>query len=181
MSLALIREHADVKEEFDRLSKIRHEQFISSVANMIAEIKNFAASYMKANDFLVTDHPEGKTITGTYKDVKISLKYPEVEERSPDAHSVFEVSHNHKSLTVGASLTTAGESVSGGFISYSSKEDRLRKEIDSFKARIERLKSLGIQDISGSYSLCLIEKRNGVVAYKRHTQSIVDVIDEIIK
>ena len=87
MSLALIREHADVKEEFDRLSKIRHEQFMSSVANMIAEIKSFAASYMKANDFLVTDHPEGKTITGTYKDVKISLKYPEVEERSPDAHS----------------------------------------------------------------------------------------------
>ena len=131
MSLALIREHADVKEEFDRLSKIRHEQFISSVANMIAEIKSFAASYMKENDFLVTDHPEGKTITGTYKDVKISLKYPEVEERSPDAHSVFEVSHNHKSLTVGASLTTAGESVSGGFISYSSKEDRLRVESGS--------------------------------------------------
>lgn len=181
MSLALIREHADVKEEFDRLSKIRQEQFISSVANMIGEIKSYATHYMKENDFLVTDHTEGKTITGTYKDVKISLKYPEVEERSTDAHSVFEVTHNHKSLMVGASLMTAGEAVCGGFISYSSQEDRLRKEIDSFKSRIERLKALGVQDISGSYSLCLIEKRNGIVAYKRHTNSIVDVIDEIIK
>jgi hypothetical protein len=181
MSLALIREHADVKEEFDRLSKIRQERFISSIGNMIHEIKTFAANYMKENDFLVSDHQDSKTITGTYKDVKISVKYPEIDERSLDAHSVFEVSHNHKTLIVGASLTAAGDSISGGFISYSSKEDRLRKEIDSFKARIERLTSLGLNDINGAYAMCLIEKRNGIVAYKRHTNSIVDVIDEIIR
>ncbi len=35
--------------------------------------------------------------------------------------------------------------------------------------------------MNGNYALCLIEKRNGVIAYKRHTNSIVDVIDEIIK
>ena len=35
--------------------------------------------------------------------------------------------------------------------------------------------------MNGNYALCLIEKRNGVIAYKRHTNSIVDVIDEIMK
>lgn len=181
MSLALIREHADVKEEFERLNQIRNDRFVSSIANMISEIKGFAAKYMKDNSFDVKDIPEEKTITGTYKDVKIAIKYPEIEDRFIDAHSVFEVCHNNKTLILGASLTSPCEQVSGGFISYSCQEDRLRKEIDSFKARIERLKSQASAEMNGNYALCLIEKRNGVIAYKRHTNSIVDVIDEIIK
>ena len=181
MSLALIREHADVKEEFERLNQIRNDRFVSSVANMISEIKGFAAKYMKDNSFDVKDIPEEKTITGTYKDVKIAIKYPEIEDRFIDAHSVFEVCHNNKTLILGASLTSPCEQVSGGFISYSCQEDRLRKEIDSFKARIERLKSHSSAEMNGNYALCFIEKRNGVIAYKRHTNSIVDVIDEIIK
>ena len=181
MSLALIREHADVKEEFERLNQIRNERFFSSISNMIGEIKRVAAKYMKDNAFAVKDIPEEKLITGTYKDVKISIKYPEIDDRFIDAHSVFEVSHNNKTLIVGASLTAPCEQVSGGFISYSCQEDRLRKEIDSFKTRIERLRSQAGGEKNGSYALCLIEKRNGVIAYKRHTNSIIDVIDEIIK
>ena len=103
MSLALIREHADVKEEFERLNQIRNDRFASSIANMISEIKGFAAKYMKDNSFDVKDIPEEKTITGTYKDVKIAIKYPEIEDRFIDAHSVFEVCHNNKTLIIGAS------------------------------------------------------------------------------
>ena len=60
MSLALIREHADVKEEFERLNQIRNERFFSSISNMIGEIKRVAAKYMKDNAFAVKDIPEEK-------------------------------------------------------------------------------------------------------------------------
>ena len=49
MSLALIREHADVKEEFERLTQHRNQQLMASIIHMIDDVKEQASSYHVQN------------------------------------------------------------------------------------------------------------------------------------
>lgn len=181
MSLALIREHADVKEEFERLTQHRNQQWMASIIHMIEDVKQEATDYMRDNGFNVTDHNTENQLRGEYKHIRISIQYPDAESCLNSGHCIFEVSHNYKTQLVGATLRTGSSSIYGGFIAYRTQEGRIRKEIESLRTRIAHLKALGVSEINSTYSLGIMENRNGAVLQKRRVKNIVEVIDDIIQ
>jgi len=181
MSLALIREHADVKEEFERLTQHRNQQLMASIIHMIDDVKEQASSYMMDNDFSVIDKPAENMLHGVYKHLRITIHYPDAESCLESGHCIFEVCHNYRTMLVGATLRTGNNAIYGGFIAYRTQEGRIRKEIESLKTRIDHLKAMGVSEINSTYSLGIMERRNGVALQKRRVKNIVEVIDEIIQ